>query len=460
MAVVVTRPVGRTVPRLAATVSGLALIALVVLPGGARAADAEADATTPTADQTWAIHGQSTFIYQGVTSFPSPYVGRNSLKPSQARETFDATLYAGVRPWKGAEIWINPEIDQGFGLDGTLGVAGFPSGEAYKVGKDAPYLRLQRLFLRQTIDLGGESQSLDPDQNQLGGSQTANRLVLWVGRFSVTDVFDTNKYAHDPRGDFMNWALIDTGTFDYAADAWGYTYGVAGEWYQGRWTLRAGAFDLSIVPNSAELDPTFGQDQYVGELEERHTIGGQDGRLMLTGFLTRGRMGSYADAIQLSAATGQPADIAAVRRYRSRGGVSLDLEQSLRDDLGLFVRAGIADGDVEPYEFSDIDQTLAAGLSLSGKRWGRADDTVGLAGVLDGISKIHQQFLADGGLGILVGDGKLPHPGPEEIVETYYKIALTPHAALSFDAQLVGNPAYNRDRGPAPIFAARLHAQF
>jgi high affinity Mn2+ porin len=426
-------------------------------PVGARAAD---DDASPPKDESVAIHAQSTFIDQGVTDFRSPYVGKNSLTPARGRETFDATLYAGFRPWRGAEVWINPEIDQGFGLDGTLGVAGFPSGEAYKIGRSTPYFRLQRLFFRQTIDLGGERQTVDPDLNQLGGSHTADRLVLWLGRFSVTDVFDTNKYAHDPRGDFMNWALIDTGTFDYAADAWGYTYGAAAEWYRGRWALRVGAFDLSIVPNSTELDPNFGQDQYVAELEERHTIGDRDGRLMLTGFLTRGRMGSFADAVQLSQATGQPADTALVRRYRSRTGLSLDLEQSLMDDLGLFVRAGIADGSVEPYEFSDIDQTLAGGLSLGGKWWGRKDDTVGVAGILDSISKIHQQYLADGGLGILVGDGRLPHPGPEEIVETYYKIAITPHAALSFDAQLVGNPAYNRDRGPAPIFAARLHAQF
>jgi len=114
----------------------------------------------------------------------------------------------------------------------------------------------------------------------------------------------------------------------------------------------------------------------------------------------------------------------------------------------------------KPYEFADIDQTLAAGLSLSGKRWGRKDDTLGVAGAIDFISKIHQQYLADGGLGILIGDGKLPHPGPEEIVETYYSAALTKTLALSLDAQLVTNPAYNRDRGPAPIFAARLHAQF
>jgi high affinity Mn2+ porin len=437
---------------------GAALLALASTsanPGAARADDAGKPAT-----ETFAIHGQATVVDQATLPFHAPYAGANSLTPKIGRETFDATLYLGFRPWRGAEVWANGELDQGFGLDNTLGVAGFPSGEAYKVGKSTPYFRLPRLFLRQTIDLGGESQKVDADLNQLAGSQTANRVVITVGKFGVTDVFDNNVYAHDPRNDFLNWALIDTGTFDYAADAWGYTYGAAIEWYQGRWTLRAGAFDLTVVPNNSRLDPTFGQDQYIVEIEERHNIGGQDGRLMLTGYLTRARMGTFADAIALAETTGQPPSTASVRRYQSRMGIGLDLEQPLRDDLGLFVRAGVADGRFEPFEFADIDETFAAGLSLSGKRWGRRDDTLGVAGVINGISKIHQEYLADGGLGILIGDGKLPHPGPEEIVETYYKIALTSHLALSLDGQLVTNPGYNRDRGPAPIVAARLHAQF
>ena len=160
-----------------------------------------------------------------------------------------------MRLWQGAELWVNPEIDQGFGLANTLGVAGFPSGEAYKVGQTYPYARLPRTFIRQTIDLGGETQKVDAGANQFAGSETANRLVITVGKFAVTDIFDTNKYAHDPRNDFMNWALVDTGTFDYAADSWGYTYGAAVEWYQGSWTLRGGVFDLSIIPNSPDLDP-------------------------------------------------------------------------------------------------------------------------------------------------------------------------------------------------------------
>ena len=159
-------------------------------------------------------------------------------------------------------------------------------------------------FIRQTIDLGGDTQKVDGAANQFSGSQTANRLVLTVGKFGVTDVFDTNKYAHDPRNDFMNWALIDTGTFDYAADAWGFTYGAAAEWYQGDWTVRGGIFDLSVVPNDVELDPHFAQFQWVGEIERRYDLWGQPGKVAVTGFLSRGRMGSFSDAIALAAATG------------------------------------------------------------------------------------------------------------------------------------------------------------
>src|SRR5580692_5925428 len=289
----------------------------------------------------FAVHGQTTYLSQYVFPFRNPYSGQNSLAPNQGRETWDATAFVGMRLWQGAELWVNTEIDQGFGLSSTLGVAGFPSGEAYKVGAAVPYARVPQYFVRQTIDLGGDTQKVDGAANQFSGSQTANRLVFTVGKFGVTDVFDTNKYAHDPRSDFMNWALIDTGTFDYAADAWGFTYGASAEWYQGNWTVRGGIFDEPIVPNSTELDPTFGQFQWIGEIERRYQLWGQPGKVAVTGFLTRGRMGSFADAIALSQATGTPADIMAVRRYNSRGGISLNLEQQITSDLGAFIRAGV-----------------------------------------------------------------------------------------------------------------------
>jgi high affinity Mn2+ porin len=407
----------------------------------------------------FAVHGQATLLEQYTPPFHSPYVGQNSLIPNQGRETLDFTAYLGWRLWQGAELWINPEIDQGFGLSGTLGVAGFPSGEAYKIGLSYPYARLPRTFIRQTINLGGDSEKVDGAANQFAASLTSNRLVLTVGKFAVTDIFDTNKYAHDPRKDFMNWALVDTGTLDYAADAWGYSYGVAVEWYQGQWTLRGGWFDLSSSPNSADIDSSFGQFQWLAEIERRYDLWGHPGKIAVTGFLSRGRMGSFQDAINLAQITGGPANIAAVRKYQSRGGISMNVEQEITSDLGVFMRAGWADGNIEPYEFSDIDRTVSAGLSLKGKQWARPDDTFGLAGIVNQISGVHQQFLNDGGLGILIGDGMLPHPGPEQIIETYYAFPLLA-STVTLDYQFIVNPAYNRDRGPVSVIGARVHAEF
>jgi high affinity Mn2+ porin len=420
--------------------------------------DATAAKTAP--GEEWAVHGQFTYVEQETSAFSAPYAGPNSLTPSQGRETTDATLYLGARLWQGAEMWIAPELDQGFGLDNTLGLAGFSSGEAYKVGKNQPYLRLPHAFVRQTINSDNDSEKVDADLMQLGGSRSANRWVFTVGKFSVTDVFDTNQYAHDPRNDFLNWAALDAGSFDYAADAWGYTVGAAAEWYHGAWTLRTGWFDLSDVPNSPHLEPGGHEFQLVEEVEKRFTVAGQPGRALITLFDSRGRMGLLDEAVQLAQRTGEPVDIAAVRQYRSRLGLSLDVEQQLTADLGLFARIGKAAGNVEVYEFSDIDRTVSAGLAMKGSAWHRTHDTIGVAAIVDGISAERERYLNAGGLGILVGDGKLPHPGPEQIAETYYRLDAFSHAQLSLDYQWVRNPAYNTDRGPVSIFAVRMHAQF
>ena len=407
----------------------------------------------------FAFHSQATFVNQATPSFRSPYVGTNSLIPSQGRETVDVTLFAGARLWDGAEAWINPEIDQGFGLSNTVGAAGFVSGEAYKAGADYPYARLHRAFVRQTIDLGGDKEKVGAGLNQFSGSQTSDRLVITVGKIGVVDIFDTNRYAHDPRSDFLNWAILDTATFDYAADAWSYTVGGAVEWYTGPWTFRGGIFDLSTTPNTTSLDSRFSQFQWVGEIERRYSILDQPGKVAITGFLTRGNMGSFEDAIVLAAITGTPADIAAVRHYQSRGGISLNLEQQIMSNIGFFARAGYADGHKEPFDFTDVDSTVAGGFLMSGRIWGRDDDTFGIAGAVNGIINVHQAFLNAGGLGILVGDGQLPHPGNEGIFETFYSFPWFA-AKITLDYQLVVNPAYNRDRGPASVFGVRLHTQY
>jgi high affinity Mn2+ porin len=430
-------------------------VAVLAVSGRVWAADA-----TPV--DWWGLHGQSTFVTQYHPGFHAAFSGPNSLEPqAQARETFDLTLIGGLRLWRGAELWVNPEVDQGFGLSNTLGVAGFTSGEAYKVGADVPYFELPRLFVRQTINLGGEVAHIEAGLNQLAGSQTANRVVVTVGKFAVVDVFDTNRYAHDPKNDFLNWSIIEAGSFDYAADAWGYTYGVAVEWSQQWWTIRTGLFTLSKVPNSKELDThLFDQYQFDQEFEERHTLFGQPGKLKLLGFLSHGRMGRYADATAIALQTGMPADIAAVRTMRIRGGVSLNLEQQLAEGLGLFARAGWSQGQLEAFDFTDINTTISLGLSINGARWGRPDDTVGVAMAVNGASGDAKQFFAAGGLGILVGDGQLLHSGPEYILETYYSVAVFTFAKLSLDYQFVDHPAYNRDRGPVSIFGFRAHGEF
>jgi high affinity Mn2+ porin len=455
-------------PRLAPLVALLAPSLLLSYPSSS-AADGASDGgaqsspqTSPqaVAEERFAIHGQTTFVDQWANDFFAPYAGPESLSPGQNRETVDVSLFFGARLWRGAEAWVQPEVDQGFGLDNTRGVAGFPSGEAYKVGAWQPYYRTPRWFIRQTVDTGTEKEAVEGVANQLGGSHSLDRWVFTAGKFAVTDVFDTNQYAHDPRIDFLNWAAVDAGTFDYAADAWGYTVGAAAERYLGTWTYRAGIFDLSDIPNSEVLEHGLDEFQIDAEIEKRYELLGQTGRVLLTGFDSRGRMGLLDQAIELAEATGTTPNVADVRQYRGRVGASVDLEQPITSDIGAFARVGKAAGNVEVYEFTDIDRTVEAGASIKGLRWHRPDDTIGIVAIDNGISGEREQYLKLGGVGILCGDGRLPHPGAEEILESYYSLAAFSWAQVSLDYQRVDNPCYDSDRGPVSVTAIRVHAQF
>ncbi|MRT01613.1 carbohydrate porin [Ralstonia pickettii] len=411
-------------------------------------------------DERWNFHAQTTHITQWHNKFRAPYEGPNSLASNgESSETTDLTLFAGLRLWQGAELYANPELDQGFGLSNTLGVAGFPSGGAYKVGNNNPYYKLPRLFLRQTINLGGESQALESAPNQLAGSKSADNITLTVGKFAVVDIFDTNTYAHDPRADFLNWSVIESGAFDYAADAWGYTRGAAVEWTQSWWTVRGGFFAMSATPNSEALDVGFRQHEWVGELEARHQLFGHPGKVKLLAFLNRGEMGRYDEAVSLAQQTGSTPDTSLVRRMATRRGIALNLEQELTPDLGFFARASMNDGNKETFDFTDINQSVSAGLSLSGDRWGRSKDKLGVAFVVNGLSNAAKQYFAAGGLGVLVGDGALNY-GTERIAEIYYSCAVMPHVTAGLDYQYIVHPAYNRDRGPVSVVAARLHLDF
>ena len=418
-----------------------------------------AEAKTSNSEK-WAIYGQFTNVTQFHSRFRSPYDGLNSLTANgRTEETTDATLFAGLSLWDGAEFWVNPEVDQGFGLNNSVGVAGFPSGEAYKVGKNKPYLRFPRAFIRQVINLGGTEEKISGAANQLAGTRTSDNITLTLGKLAAVDIFDTNSYAHDTRNDFLNWSVLDAGAFDYAADSWGYTYGVAAEWKKNWWTLRTGFFQLSDKPNGKITRPHFFNNSFIGEFEERHDWQGHPGKIKLLGFINHGMMASYDDAVQQALPTGGTPDVSLVRQVRSRPGLVINVEQELAPDMGVFARASINDGSKEAYEFTDIDKSLSAGLSMKGDRWGRHDDTFGIAGVINAISGSAQRYFAKGGLGILVGDGQLNYQ-PEKILEMYYSLHVYKATALTVDYQRIVNPGYNSDRGPVDVGSVRIHAEF
>jgi high affinity Mn2+ porin len=434
---------------------------VAMLAWGALASPSAAAEDSGAVTERFNVVGQFTAVAQYHPGFTSPYRGANSLDPyASGKETTDLTLYAGLRLSSNAALYVDPEIDQGFGLSNTLGAAGFPSGEAYKVGSNSPYVRLPRLFVRQTVNLDGPVVPLESGANQLAGALAADNLVLTIGKFSMVDVFDTNSYAHDPRGDFLNWAIVDAGAFDYAADAWGYTYGAAAEWTRGRWTLRGGLFDLSDVPNSKNIDRGLHQYSVVAEAELRHTLGDHPGKVKLLLFGNRARLGRYDDAVAFAALHGGAPDMAAVRRIAWKPGVVLNLEQELSPGIGLFARASANDGRYESEEFTEINRSLAAGLSVKGEGWGRPKDTVGLAGVVNGLAGAARSYFAAGGTGILIGDGRLPNYGRERILEAFYSAQITERATVALDYQYLVAPAYNRDRGPVSVYGARLHLEF
>jgi high affinity Mn2+ porin len=422
---------------------------------------AKADDTKDGAAETYSVHAQLTEIPQYHPGYHAPYSGPNSMSPNaELKETFSATAFLGLGLWKGAALYVNPEIDQGFGDSNSFGVAGFPNNEAFKVGRSAPYIRAQRYFVRQVVGLGGGTESMEAGQNQLAGPVDKNRLTFTVGKYSVVDIFDDNKYAHDSRNGFLNWTINTMGAFDYAADSWGYTNGATVEWRQDWWTLRAGTFQLSQTPNSETIEPVpLRQFQQVVEAEERHVIAGQPGKLKALAFLSDGYMGNFNQALAAAAGTGLPPDVTTTRARRVKFGGGLNLEQQLLPSLGLFARISAASGQYETFDFTEVERSVAAGVVVTGDLWGRANDQVGLGGVVNGISNAHAAYLAAGGTGIILGDGTLSYAG-ERVLETYYKFAIADGVNLTANYQFVTDPGYNSARGPVSFFALRFHAEF
>jgi high affinity Mn2+ porin len=415
---------------------------------------AAADVSTP--DAVWNLHGQATLTPQAHPGFASLY--NNPLisfdSQADAKTSFTATVFAGVRPWKNTEIYLNPEFAAGAGLSNSHGIAGFPNAEIYRVG-DSASLRgfISRLYWRQTIPLGGPKERIEDAANTLATTTDVSRLTITFGKFSLNDFFDGNRYAHDPRTQFLNWSLMDNGAWDYAADTRGYTYGIHLDLNQERWALRFASVMIPFSANQLDLDADVARARGDNlEFEYRYSFRERPGKVRALAFLNSARMGNYVRA------TADPAlDLLASRSYSHKYGFGLGIEQELTASLGLFARLGWNDGATETWAFTEVDQTASIGLSLRGSGWKRENDVLGFAYIANGISGDHAAFLRAGGHGFMVGDGGL-HYGAEQILELYYALSLEP-AHISFDFQQVFNPGYNQDRGPVSVVALRLHAE-
>ncbi len=410
-------------------------------------------------DSAWQLHGQATTVTQTHGGFRSPYEGANSLLDKQETATsFTGTLTAGFRLWKGTEFYLDGEGAAGKGVSSVLGMAGAPNGETYRVGNPEFRASIVRVFLRQTWDLGGEVQKVEDDAHQLSGNRSSRRIVVHFGKLSVMDLFDNNSYSHDPRSQFLNWTLMGLGAWDYPADTRGYTWGYAAEFYWDAWAARYGRFAEPLEANQMDMDHGFARAHGDAlEIEHNHSLGDLPGAVRVMAYSNTARMGDYREALALSPAA---PDITATRAYgRVKRGWGINTEQALTQDLGAFARWSWDDGKTETWAFTEVDRSITAGLSLRGRAWGRTKDRLGIAYIQNGLSPDHLDYLAAGGLGFIIGDGRMNY-APERLVETYYAFAIGNYFTASLDIQRCWNPAYNADRGPVSLFALRCHVQF
>ena len=406
---------------------------------------------------------QSTLVWQQKDAFNAPYSGTNSMSTNKENAySWSITPFFGARLWRGSEAYFDPEFVQGDSISTLHGLGGFTNGENQK--GDNPQMRgyIARVFLRQTYNLGGESQTIESGQNQLAGVVDKKRLVVSVGKMNATDIFDNNSFSHDPRTQFLNWSLMSQGAFDYAADTKGYTFGAALEYYNDDWVFRIGRFEEPIESNGVSLDSRvlkhYGD---VAEIEKDYQIQGKDGKARLLLFHNHAFMGSFQDANnywKVNGKVGVP-DVGNVRKESDKYGYGLNLEQIISTDIGVFARLSSSDGQTETYSFAEIERSISGGTQINGNSWSRSNDVLGIGYVINGLSNEHQEYLTDGGLGAFIGDGKINYK-PEQIFETYYAMKIIDNIKLSADYQHIINPAYNGDRGPANFYGARIHFEY
>lgn len=436
-------------------------------------------------DEAWNAYGQFTYISNWAFPFKAPYTNANgsinSLVP-QAERSFASvfTLFFGLRLWPGAEAYMVPEFvaERPFSDLRGLG-ASIQDYELQKSGSEVPSLYRAQTFLRQTIDLGGGHAEKTSDPMQLAGVADRRRVVVTLGTFTVLDMFDRSNVVWDPRQTFLNMAFMTHSSWDFAADARGYSYGAAAELYWDDWALRIGRMAPPLNPNQLPVQPNLFQ-YYADalELEHDHVLFGQAGAVRVLGYRNHEVAGRFVDAI--AAFEANPAENAAacpstafnygsgnltapdlcwVRKPDTKVGIGVNAEQYVTHDLGLFVRAMYSDGQTEVDAFDPADRDFSLGAVARGPMWKRPFDVAGVGFAAAWISGIHAKYLEMGGVDGFVGDGYLKQ-GAESVAEVFYSFNLLKALWLTADYQHIWNPGFNADRGPVDVVGGRVHAEF
>ena len=439
----------------------VAAIVLILICRGAWAQEASRQAADAGETERWNLFYQATSVGQYHGTFRSPYAGPFSLQNYPERDvSLTTTLFLGLRLERNTSLYFDPEIAGGRGFSGVDGLANSSNGELPRVASATPKPYVARLYVSHDFGFGKETEVAESEENQLAGPRPMKRYTVTVGRFTLTDFFDNNRYSHDPRTQFLGWGVMFNGAWDYPADVRGYTWGWVHELHLRNWSFRYGSAAMPRVANGLRFDRRLLRNRGdVFEGEYRYSVKEHPGAVRVLNYENRANAGNYAEAIREAERTGGTPDVTSTRRNGTlKYGFGVNAEQELTKNIGVFGRLGWNDGATESFAFTAIDRLATGGISIGGQRWRRRFDTAASEFTSGGVSGIHAQYLALGGHDFLIGDGRLRY-GRENIWESYYSARLWPGMFASFDLQHVANPGYNQDRGPVWISSIRLHLE-
>ncbi len=440
--------------------------------GAVLAAEAPPPAGEAGPDSHWPalLGAQYTYVLQHQTALDSPYAGVHSLyADGDTQPTNTIGFYGGWAPLSWGQLYLDTEKFMGAGVSGATGLGGLTNGDVVREGavglKKTFYIA--RAYLRFMVPLGAQAAHLERAQDQIAGFEAVRRFEFKAGRFAVNDDFDHNRYAASTRTEFMNWSLWANTPWDYAANTRGYTDGFLLAYLSPAWALRYGIYRMPTEANGQTLE-TLNRAQ--GQNLELTLSPWADGLIVrVLAFRNTAAMGNYRDALAQAAAMDTVPDIIATRQNgRHKYGFGLNGELPLADDgdTGLFVRAGWNDGTTESFVFTEVDREVSSGGQLAGVHWQRPQDRLGVGVVYEGLAGAHRDYLAAGGAGFLLGDGRLNY-AHEQILEAYYRLqlfdalgGLPVRLQLSPDFQFIRNPGFNADRGPVRFYGLRVHLEY